>query len=304
MHIIKVDNLVKTYNTKRAVKGISFQVEEGEIFGIIGPNGAGKTTTIECIEGLKKSDTGSFIEVMGLNPEKHRKELYKHIGVQLQETSYPQFSKVKDIARTLEAFYDNALPYKELLKDFQLDDKANSYISTLSGGQRQRLSIALALINNPKIVFLDELTTGLDPQARRDMWEWVLKLKEQGRTVVLTTHYMEEAQYLCDRIAIIKDGEIVKLDSADNIVNSCNLTDKVVLKLQQSEEIESIKKYDYLDVEKDKNDNVIIKGDGEIALKVLEILSKEDIKYSDLKVIKPSLEDAYLNITNSREEVG
>lgn len=303
MDVIKVSNLVKTYNGKRVVDGINLEIKEGEIFGIIGPNGAGKTTTLECIEGLKKPDEGSEISVLGLNPEKDRKELYQKIGVQLQESSYPQFSKVKDIAKTLEVFYKKSRSYKDLLKEFNLEEKEKAFISNLSGGEKQRLSIALSLMNNPEIVFLDEVTTGLDPEARRAMWKWILKLKERGITVVLTTHYMEEAQAICDRIAFFRSGQIIAVDSPKSLIGKCDLMERVELKLDSEIEIQRLRNQIDYDIKVGEDFNISITGDVEMSSNVIETIVREKIVYSDLKVVKPNLEDAYLFLAEAKEEV-
>lgn len=299
MDVIKVSNLVKSYNRKRVVDGVNLEIKQGEIFGIIGPNGAGKTTTLECIEGLNIPDAGSEIQVLGLNPQKDRKKLYLQIGVQLQEGSYPQFSKVKDIVKTMEVFYRKTRSYKELLGEFDLLEKEDFYITNLSGGQKQRLSIALALMNNPKIVFLDEVTTGLDPEARREMWKWILKLKGNGITVVLTTHYMEEAQAVCDRVAFFKNGQIIALDTPNGIIEKCNLLEKIEVKLSSEEEVAKLKNLIEFEISVGKDLNVTILGDSEMSSKVIEVIVKEKIVYSDLKVIKPNLEDAYLYLAKA-----
>lgn len=240
--VIEVKNLSVKYREKNVVKNVSFTVNEGEIFGMIGANGAGKTTTIECIEGLRNNYSGE-IRVLGINPMKGRKELHKLIGVQLQETSYQDRLKVKEICKLFASFYDTKESIDDLAKEFNLYEKLDSYVGKLSGGQRQKLSIILALISKPKIVFLDELTTGLDPKSRRDMWETVLRLKKKGITVYLTTHFMEEAEYLCDRVAIMKQGQIVALDSVENLKNNHGLLDKVSFRCSHNIKNEVLMKF-------------------------------------------------------------
>ena len=225
--VVEVRSLCKNYGSVRAVDGISFDVKDNEIFCMVGPNGAGKTTTIECIEGLRKPDSGE-IRVLGLEPYREKEKLYQLIGVQLQETSYQDSIKVWEICQLFSSFYKNPLSYEELLKKFELYEKKNSYVSKLSGGQRQKLSIILALIPNPEIVFLDELTTGLDPQARRSMWTFIKGLREEGRTIFLTTHYMEEAEYLSDRVAIMYHGHIVALDTPKNLIEKSEIEEKII----------------------------------------------------------------------------
>jgi len=209
---IEVASLHKFYGPVRAVDGISFTVEEGEIFGMVGPNGAGKTTTIECVEGLRRPDRGT-VRVLGLDPQRDGYELRRRIGVQLQEASLPPRLTVWEALDLFGSFYSRRVDGKALLEQLGLADKRNAAFEKLSGGQKQRLFIALALINDPELVFLDELTTGLDPQARRAMWDLVRGIRERGKTIFLTTHFMEEAERLCDRVAIIDRGKIVALDT-------------------------------------------------------------------------------------------
>ncbi|MEF3245233.1 MAG: ABC transporter ATP-binding protein [Caldisericaceae bacterium] len=299
--VVEVKNLTKTYGSKKAVDNISFSIMEGEIFGIVGPNGAGKTTTLECIEGLRTPDAGS-IRVLDFNPLTDRRKMYEYIGVQLQETSYPDRLKVWEICRLFSSFYKNPIPYKELLHTFELDDKANNYITKLSGGEKQKLSIVLSLIPNPKIVFLDELTTGLDPAARRNMWKYIEKLREKGITVCLTSHYMEEVEYLCDRVAIINQGKIVAMDSVNNLIKSFGSATEIVftserVDFEKLEKLKNVKK-----VEK-HNGEVHVLGEGNnILSEVIDFLQKEGIKYSDLRVKSSGLEDVFLKLTGSEFE--
>ena len=208
-NIIEVKNLVKQYGNFIAVNGISFSVKEGEIFGILGPNGAGKTTTLEIIETLKPQTSGDVI-VDGINTQDHPWEVKKRIGVQLQSAAfYPELTLV-ELLDMFAAMYDVKANPIEMLKKVQLEDKAKVYVNKLSGGQKQRFSIASTLINKPKVIFLDEPTTGLDPQARLNLWDMIKEIKKTGVTIVLTTHYMDEAEKLCDRLAIMDKGEIIK----------------------------------------------------------------------------------------------
>jgi ABC-2 type transport system ATP-binding protein len=220
--IIKVENLRKSYNSFEAVKGISFEVFEHEIFGLLGPNGAGKSTTLEIIETLRTKSAGSIM-VDGWDIEKNPNEIKKIIGVQLQTSGYYPGLNLTELINLFSGLYNNTVNAKELLAKVNLVDKASAKFKELSGGQKQRFSIATTLINKPKIIFLDEPTTGLDPQARRNLWELIKDIRAQGTTVILTTHYMDEAEYLCDRVAIIEAGEIVALDAPDKLVD--NLVD-------------------------------------------------------------------------------
>lgn len=216
--IISVKNLVKHYGSFQAVKGISFDVYEGEIFGLLGPNGAGKSTTLEIIETLRSKTSGEVL-VNGLNLDTQADEIKKIIGVQLQSSGFYPGLTLVELVRLFAGLYNKAVEPMELLKKVNLQDKAKSKSKELSGGQRQRFSIATTLINQPKIVFLDEPTTGLDPQARRNLWNLIRDIRNNGTTVILTTHYMDEAEQLCDRIAIMDEGKIIQLDSPDKMID-------------------------------------------------------------------------------------
>jgi ABC-2 type transport system ATP-binding protein len=216
--IIEVKNLVKNYGNFSAVKGISFDVYEGEIFGLLGPNGAGKSTTLEIIETLRTKTSGE-VWVNGMNLDTHANEIKKIIGVQLQASGYYPSLNLSDLIQMFAGLYNVPTSSLELLESVNLKEKATAKYKDLSGGQKQRFSIATTLINNPKIVFLDEPTTGLDPQARRNLWELIKKIKKNGATVILTTHYMDEAEVLCDRIAVIDDGKIISLDTPDKMID-------------------------------------------------------------------------------------
>src|SRR5581483_2056002 len=217
--IVSVKNLHKSYDGKEVVKGISFAVEKGEVFGILGPNGAGKTTTLEMIETLRPIDSG-VVMVDGLNVANDKQQIRYVIGVQLQSTSFMDKVKLTELLEQQAAAYGEKIDAIELLKEVNLEDKASSYIENLSGGQKQRFSIAAALVHQPKVFFMDEPTTGLDPKARRNLWSLVDKIKAKGTTIILTTHYMEEAEQLCERVAIMDNGKIIALDTPKNLVKS------------------------------------------------------------------------------------
>jgi ABC-2 type transport system ATP-binding protein len=217
--IIEVKNLVKNYGNFQAVKSISFDVHEGEIFGLLGPNGAGKSTTLEIIETLREKTSGVVI-VDGLDLDKHPNEIKKIIGVQLQTSGYYPGLNLLQLIELFCGLYNREVKPMELLEMVNLKDKAKSKFKELSGGQKQRFSVATTLINDPRIIFLDEPTTGLDPQARRSLWELVRNIRERGTTVIITTHYMDEAEYLCDRVAIIDSGNIVALESPDVLIDN------------------------------------------------------------------------------------
>lgn len=216
--IISVSNLVKNYGEFQAVKSISFDVFEGEIFGLLGPNGAGKSTTLEIIETLRDKTSGEVL-VDGFDLDKHPGEIKKRIGVQLQSSGFYPGLNLLELIKLFGGLYNQDVDAMGLLKKVNLEDKAKNKSKELSGGQRQRFSIATTLINKPKIVFLDEPTTGLDPQARRNLWNLIREIRDNGATVIITTHYMDEAEQLCDRIAIMDEGKIIKLDSPDTMID-------------------------------------------------------------------------------------
>jgi len=217
--VIKVKDLVKHYAGLQAVNGISFEVYEGEIFGLLGPNGAGKTTTLEIIETLREKTSGE-VTVYGLNLDRHPNEIKKIIGVQLQTSGYYPNLNLVELITLFNGLYNRNVDPMSLLEMVNLKDKARAKVKELSGGQKQRFSVATTLINDPKIVFLDEPTTGLDPQARRNLWDLVRNIRDKGATVIITTHYMDEAEVLCDRVAIIDAGRIIAMDSPDRLIDN------------------------------------------------------------------------------------
>jgi ABC-2 type transport system ATP-binding protein len=297
MKVIEVEDLRKDYGNKVAVDGISFDVRKGEIFGMLGPNGAGKSTTIECLTGLKPR-TGGKVKLLGLDPERDRKALYRRIGVQLQETSYQDHVKVAEICRLFASFYRKPLASESLLKRFGLDGRKNAAVQSLSGGQRQRLSIVLALIANPEVVFLDELTTGLDPQARRAIWACVRDLKDEGRTVFLTTHFMEEAELLCDRLCIVNGGKVVALDTVSSILVGSGIDSVVTVETPASPEIfhglSGVKRADA------KDGRIVVHGSGRRFLGgIVQALEASGADYGELSYKKPNLEDVFLSMTGT-----
>lgn len=216
--IISVKNLVKKYSTLTAVDGISFDVKRGEIFGLLGPNGAGKTTTLEIMETLREPTSGEII-IGGFNTRSQANEIKKIIGVQLQAAGYYPNLRLLELVDLFAGLYNRNVDRLEVLQNVGLEEKAKARYKELSGGQKQRFSIATTLINEPLIIFLDEPTTGLDPQARRNLWELIRKIREKGTTVMLTTHYMDEAEHLCDRVAIVEKGKIIALDTPDRLID-------------------------------------------------------------------------------------
>jgi len=296
-NIIEVNNLHKSYGKLKAVDGISFDVKRGEIFGIVGPNGAGKTTTIECIEGLRNFNRGE-ISVLNLNPIKYRIDLRNRVGMQLQESSLPARLKVWEIIDLYASFYDKSLNQKGLLEKFGLIEKKNNYFSKLSGGQKQRLFIILALLNDPDVIFLDEITTGLDPQARRAMWEIMIEIKNSGKTILLTTHFMEEAEYLCDRVAIIDNGHIIALDTTENLIKNLNGYVQISFLVKEDFDIKILESLNGITNTKITDNKVIIHGDGKnILLDVVNRLSESKIDFTNLNMKQPNLEDVFLELT-------
>lgn len=239
MAIIEVKNLTKKYGNFTAVDDISFEVAEGEIFGILGPNGAGKTTTLEMIEGLKKPTAGTIM-LDGFDVERQTDAVKARIGVQLQASTFFEALTLVELIETFGAMYNRKVNAMELLEEVQLTDKAKNQAKELSGGQRQRLSIAIGLVNDPRVLFLDEPTTGLDPQARRNLWDLVQQIQKKGKTVVITTHYMDEAEVLCGRVAIMDSGKIIGLDSPRALIDQLLKTGFSKPILQQQANLEDV----------------------------------------------------------------
>jgi ABC-2 type transport system ATP-binding protein len=296
--VIQVSRVRKTYGATVAVDEVSFEVQDGEIFGLIGPNGAGKTTTMECIEGLRTPDHGT-ISVLGLDPFRQVYKLQERIGVQLQQAQLQKRIKVWEAVDLWASLYrKNALDGERLLEQLGLSDKRNAWFMNLSGGQKQRLFIALALINDPEVVFLDELTTGLDPQARRAIWELVRGIRERGKTVFLTTHLMEEAERLCDRVAIIERGRIIDVDSPERLVGRHCPERTVVLATDDPLAEERFRSIPGVEVENDGGSRFTIRGRGdELVTEVIRCLSENGMRVTDFRTILPNLEDVFLKLT-------
>lgn len=218
METIKISKLSKSYSGRCVIKDLDIAVSQGEVYGLLGANGAGKTTTLECILGTKKADSGTAA-ILGMDPQADRKKLFEQVGVQFQESSYPDRIRVKELCQETACLYKRPADYRRLLKQFELQEKTDAFVSELSGGQKQRLFIILALISDPRVVFLDELTTGLDTKARRSVWKSLTELKKQGLTIFLTSHFMDEVEILCDRIGIIKDGGFVFTGTVEEAVS-------------------------------------------------------------------------------------
>ena len=295
--VIEVANIRKTYGGTVAVDDVSFDVRDGEIFGLIGPNGAGKTTTMECIEGLRTPDRGR-IAVLGLDPSGDAKALTRRIGVQLQEAQLQKRIKVWEAVDLWAALYDKAVDGERLLDQLGLSEKRQAWFMTLSGGQKQRLFIALALINDPEVVFLDELTTGLDPQARRAIWELVRGIRDRGKTVFLTTHLMEEAERLCDRVAIIEHGRIVDVDSPGRLVARHCPERAVVLVTSDESAAARLCALAGADSVEQRETRITVRGRGEdLVADVIACVSEHRIRVTDFRTEIPNLEDVFLKLT-------
>lgn len=294
---IAVDGLRKAYGDVVAVDGISFEVHEGEVFGMVGPNGAGKTTTIECIEGMRKPDGGA-VRLLGLNPQRDSQALRQRIGVQLQQAGLPPRIKVWEALDLFASFYPRAVDWPSLLEQLGLAEKRNAAVTKLSGGQKQRLFIALALLNDPELVFMDELTTGLDPQARRAMWDLVLNIRQRGKTVFLTTHYMEEAERLCDRVAIMDHGKLVALDTPAALIRSLGFENRVTFTLPPGQATPSLAAVPQVTRVDRIGDRLTIGGRGDrLVSAIVAALEAAGVPFSDLRTEEPSLEDVFLALT-------
>jgi ABC-2 type transport system ATP-binding protein len=296
MHIVEVTDLTKRYGGHAAVDGVSFSVEEGEIFGILGPNGAGKTTTVESIAGLRRPDAGR-IRVLGLDPQRDRDRLRNILGVQLQESELPERMTVAEAVSLFASFYADQADPATLIADLGLDEKRDTQYGKLSGGQKQRLSIALALVGKPRVAILDELSTGLDPQARRETWDLIQSMRDHGVTVLLVTHLMEEAERLADRVAVIDAGRIIAIDTPAGIVSRVNAEQK--LRFRPSAPIEDRLLTDLAEVSSVKRAGavVVVSGTGNLIQAVTSILAQHRIVANDLRVEQANLDDAYLALT-------
>jgi ABC-2 type transport system ATP-binding protein len=295
--VIQIEHLRKVYGTTVAVDDVSFEVHQGEIFGMVGTNGAGKTTSIECIEGLRQQDSGS-IRVFGVDPQKEIHDIRRKVGVQLQESQLQPRLKVWEALDLFASFYESPLDWEKLLEQLGLTDKRNTAFAVLSGGQKQRLQIALALINDPQLVFFDELTTGLDPQARRAMWDLIRSVRDSGKTIFLTTHFMDEAERLCDRVAIMDKGKIIALGTPENLIQSLGVESRVVFTLKEPYDIACCRGLSGVTLVEQNGDRVLVQGRGDmLVVEVVTALAKEGIRFSDLRTEQPNLEDVFLAVT-------
>jgi ABC-2 type transport system ATP-binding protein len=294
--VIDVQNLHKKYGQYTAVQDISFSVKQGEIFGIIGPNGAGKTTTVEAVIGLCQPTSGQ-IRVLGLDPHADRRVLSQRIGIQLQQAQIPERMKVWEALDLFSSFYAKTVPWEPLLAAWGLAEKRETMFGKLSGGQKQRLLIALALLNDPEIVFLDELTTGLDPQARRATWELVTAIRDRGKTVVLVTHFMDEAQVLCDRMAVIDHGRMIALDRPQALIDQLGKEQRVIFSAPSTFDAASLRGVAGVTQVIRENGHVVVQGLGSLLNNVVLALHDQQIAPSDIRSETADLEDVFIQLT-------
>ena len=300
--IIEVAHLRKRYGSTVAVDDVSFTVEDGEVFGLLGPNGAGKTTTVESIEGLRVPDRGR-IRVLGLDPQRDAAELHQRVGVQLQDSQLPARLRVGEALELYSSFYRHPADWRDLLAMLGLASKTATAFRHLSGGERQRLSIALALVGSPELAVLDELTTGLDPQARRDTWSLIENVRDHGVTILLVTHFMEEAQRLCDRVAVIDSGRVVALDTPAALASGSGMEQRIRFRpsrplddrlLAGLPEVTSITRH---------GDQVLVTGTGDVLSTVTAVLARHEITAGQLRVEQASLDDAFVVLTRKDQPV-
>jgi ABC-2 type transport system ATP-binding protein len=292
---VTVEHLVKKYGHLVAVNDVSLSIHEGEIFGVIGPNGAGKTTIVECVSGLRAPDSGS-ISVYGLSPQKDRNAIREFVGVQLQESALPPRLKVGEAVRLFASFYSNPVDPDQLLESLGIKQFANSSFKSLSGGQKQRLSIALALVGNPRLAILDELTTGLDPEARRETWSLIERMRDRGVTVILVTHFMDEAEKLCDRLALINHGIVIALDTPEAIAAKAGGS-RVRFVPSQPVDEQTLRAIPGVNEIERKERYVSVTGTGDLAASLINALAAIGVRVSEVEARSGNLEDAFIKLT-------
>src|SRR5271157_5724503 len=299
--IIQVENLVKSYGDVQAVRGVSFSVEEGEVFGLLGPNGAGKTSTVEILEGLRELD-GGRVSVCGLDPQRESQALKHEIGAALQSTSLPDKLRVMEALRLFSSFYKRRRNPEELLRRFGLEEKRNAFYSQLSGGQKQRLALAMALVNDPKVLFFDEPTAGLDPQVRREIYDIIEELKSEKKTIVLTTHYIEEAERLCDRVGIVDHGKLIALGTARELKARSGNTTRVEVRLAKPIAVDELKTLDGV-VDARELDGGYVLHCPRTAPTIVSLVKRLEAEVNELvslEIATPSLEDVFIELTGRR----
>jgi ABC-2 type transport system ATP-binding protein len=301
MPVIEVNGLRKQYGSTVAVEDVSFTVEAGEIFGILGPNGAGKTTTVECVTGLRTPDRGK-VRVLGRDPRQDHDELGELVGVQLQDSQLPDKIRVWEALDLYASFYRRPARADELITRLGLAGRRNAFFADLSGGQKQRLSVALALIGNPEVAVLDELTTGLDPNARREVWELIAEIRSAGVTILLVTHFMEEAERLCDRVAVVNQGRVVANDTPGELASraggeqyirfrpSAPLSEDVLAALPEVSQVRR------------DGQHLLVTGNGEALQAIIALLARQGVIAHELRVDQATLDDAYVALTSTPRE--
>lgn len=296
--VVEVRDLKKRYGSVEALRGISFEIEKGEVFGLLGPNGAGKTTTIEILEGLREADGGS-VRVCGLDPFHQSQDLKERIGAQLQATVLPDKIRVEEAMRLYSGFYRRRVPFEKLLDQFGLTEKRRALYETLSGGQKQRLALALAMVNDPQLVLLDEPTVGLDAQVRREIYALVERLHAEGRTLILTTHYIEEAQRLCDRVAIVDRGQVAAMGTPRELIDKSGQGARLEVKLSRPVSIERLKQLEGVrDCEEiDGGYRLHAERMAKAVVALVLFLDSEGSELLDLHIAQPSLEDVFVRMT-------
>jgi ABC-2 type transport system ATP-binding protein len=299
--ILEVENLVKNYGDVQAVRGVSFSVYEGEVFGLLGPNGAGKTTTVEILEGLRDPD-GGRVRVCGYDPQASPNELKHEIGAALQSTSLPDKLRVMEALRLFASFYKHRRDPEELLKRFGLEEKRNTYYSKLSGGQKQRLALAMALVNNPRVLFFDEPTAGLDPQVRREIYDIIEELRRDRKTILMTTHYIEEAERLCDRVAIVDHGKVITLGSPRELKQRSGNNTRIEVKLAKPASNGTLQNLEGVADARQVGDTYVLhtQRPPQTIVSLVKHLEADGNELVSLEIASPSLEDVFIEMTGRR----
>ncbi len=299
--ILQVDNLVKSYGDVQAVRGVSFAVEEGEVFGLLGPNGAGKTSTVEILEGLRDPDSGT-VRVCGLNPQVNGRELKHEIGAALQSTALPDKLKVMEALRLFAGFYKRRRDPEDLLKRFGLEEKRNTHYSKLSGGQKQRLALAMALVNDPRVLFFDEPTAGLDPQVRREIYDIIEELRRDKKTILMTTHYIEEAERLCDRVAIVDHGKVIALGSPRELKQRSGGKTRIEVKLAKPVANGALQNLEGVSDAREVDGTYVLhtQRPPQAIVSLVKHLEAEGNELISLEISTPSLEDVFIEMTGRR----
>ncbi len=299
--VIQVENLIKRYGELEAVRGVSFSVNEGEVFGLLGPNGAGKTTTIEILEGLRNLD-GGRVSVCGLDPQRESEKLKNEIGAALQSTSLPDKLKTFEAIKLFAGFYSRRRDPEELLKRFGLVEKRDTFYSKLSGGQKQRLALAMALVNNPRVLFFDEPTAGLDPQVRREIYDIIEELRREKKTIVITTHYIEEAERLCDRVAIVDHGKVIALGTPQELKNRSGDKTRIEVQLTRPEPPDTLRALEGVTDCRDLNGGYALhtQRPPQAIVSLVKYLEAQGNELVSLNIATPSLEDVFIELTGRR----